>query len=90
MRKLEVIEEVAKRTELSKKAVSKVIDELFEVLKEGLKKEGEVKFVPYGIFKVVERKARKGKNPQTGEVIEIPARKVIKFVVGKKLKEAIG
>ncbi|MFN4131714.1 MAG: HU family DNA-binding protein [Caldimicrobium sp.] len=89
MRKLDVIDEVAKRTEVSKKVVSKVVDAIFEVLKDGLREEGEVKFIPYGIFKVIERNARKGKNPQTGEEITIPAKKVIKFVVGKKLKQAI-
>lgn len=53
------------------------------------KKDGKVTLVGFGTFSVVKRKARIGRNPQTGEPIKIKAKKVVKFSVGKKLKEAV-
>lgn len=53
------------------------------------KKDGKVTLVGFGTFSVVKRKARIGRNPQTGEPLKIKAKKVVKFSVGKKLKEAV-
>jgi DNA-binding protein HU-beta len=65
------------------------IDTLLDTITKGLKKDGEVKLVGFGVFKVQKRKARTGRNPKTGEAVKIPARKVVKFVPGKELKEAV-
>jgi len=65
------------------------VDSFVEVVSEQLSKGEEVKLVGFGTFKVQDRKARKGVNPQTGKSIKIPARKVPKFVAGKDLKEKV-
>jgi DNA-binding protein HU-beta len=65
------------------------IDTLLNAITKGLKKDGEVKLVGFGVFKVMKRKARTGRNPKTGEAVKIPARKVVKFAPGKELKEAV-
>lgn len=64
-------------------------DGLFAILAEALKKGDAVSISGFGSFKVVERAARKGRNPQTGEEIQIPASKAVKFTAGKALKESL-
>jgi DNA-binding protein HU-beta len=64
-------------------------DGLFTLLAETLKKGDSVAISGFGSFKVVERKARKGRNPRTGEEIRIPASKAVKFTPGKALKERL-
>lgn len=95
MRKIDLVEEVVKRFNerfnggVSKKVVSKVVNEVFEVMSERLKGGEEVRVLPFGIFKVVEREARKVRNPRTGEEIMLPKRRVIKFRPGKELKAGV-
>jgi len=60
---------------------------LFAIIKDALKKDGSVSVAGFGTFKVVQRKARTGRNPQTGKEIKIPASKAVKFTAGKALKE---
>lgn len=91
MTKLELVNEVVERLKekeknVSKKVVMDVVSELFEVMTENLRSGVEVKLIPFGVFKVVNRKERTGINPQSGEKVVIPARQVVKFVPGKKLK----
>ena len=77
-----LIEKTAKETELSQAKVREVIRTFFKYLSEQFKdaKPKENLVIPgYGTFKVVKRKARKGRNPQTGEIVEIPPRKVLTF-----------
>jgi len=80
---------VAEATGNTKKASKEVINVIMEVIKESLAKGEDVKLVNFGSFKVVARKARKGRNPRTGESIDIPAKNVVRFKAGKGLAEAV-
>ena len=66
-----------------------MVDCVFSSITKALKKKDTVTLVGFGTFKVGQRKARKGRNPQTGKEIEIKAKKVAKFVPGKALKDAV-
>jgi DNA-binding protein HU-beta len=89
MNKGELIEKYAEKTGESKAASGEAVNALLDTIKTGLKKTGEVVITGFGTFKVEKRAAREGRNPQTGEKIKIPARKVIKFSAGKTLKEEV-
>ncbi|MFC1819809.1 HU family DNA-binding protein [Thermodesulfobacteriota bacterium] len=65
------------------------VDCIFSAITKSLKKKGAVTLVGFGTFKVDKRKARTGRNPQTGEAIKIKAKNVPKFVAGKALKDAV-
>jgi DNA-binding protein HU-beta len=90
MTKAELIEKMANEAGISKvaanAALSSFIDNVTKALK---KKDGKITLVGFGTFQKVSRKARKGRNPQTGESIKIKASKSVKFKPGKKLKETI-
>ncbi|MCK4304047.1 MAG: HU family DNA-binding protein [Candidatus Eisenbacteria sp.] len=75
--------------EFDKRQVKLFLDMLTEVVRKEIKKAGEVPLTGLGKFKVQKRKARIGRNPQTGEAIKIPAKKVVKFTVAKALKDLI-
>jgi DNA-binding protein HU-beta len=64
-------------------------ENLFAIIKATLKKGDAVSISGFGSFKVVKRKARKGRNPRTGKEIKIPAKKAVKFTPGKALKESV-
>lgn len=85
----ELINAVAEASELSKKDATKAVDAVFDTILEALKAEDKVQLIGFGNFEVRERAARKGRNPQTGEEIEIPASKVPAFKPGKALKDAV-
>ncbi|MEM5003973.1 HU family DNA-binding protein [Priestia megaterium] len=89
MNKTELINAVAEASELSKKDATKAVDAVFDTILEALKAEDKVQLIGFGNFEVRERAARKGRNPQTGEEIEIPASKVPAFKAGKALKDAV-
>ncbi|MEC4565159.1 HU family DNA-binding protein [Paenibacillus sp. CMAA1739] len=89
MNKTDLINQVSESTELSKKDVTKVIDAVFEAIAGALQNGDKVQLVGFGNFEVRERSARKGRNPQTGEEIEIPASKIPAFKPGKALKDGI-
>lgn len=86
MNKKELGKELAKRAELTPKKANHVINELISIIKEYLEQGDTIRLVGFGTFKVVERKERKGRNPQTGEEILIPAKRVPKFVPAKDFK----
>ncbi len=88
MNKGDLINEVAKVVG-TKKEAQEAVDCVFSSITEALKKGDAVTLVGFGTFKVTKRKARKGRNPQTGEEIEIKASKAPKFTPGKLLKEAV-
>jgi len=88
MNKGDLINEVAKVVG-SKKMAQEAVDTVFSSITKALKKKDAVTLVGFGSFKVSKRKARKGRNPQTGAAIKIAARKVPKFVPGKALKDAV-
>jgi DNA-binding protein HU-beta len=89
MNKSELISKVAELSELSKKDASKAVESVFEAISDALKGGDKVQLVGFGNFEVRERSARKGRNPQTGQEIEISASKVPSFKPGKALKEGI-
>ena len=64
-------------------------EKLFDIIGAALRKDGTVAITGFGSFKVMNRKARKGRNPRTGKEIQIPASKAVKFTAGKALKESI-
>lgn len=90
MNKSELVNRVAEITELSKKDAAKAVDAVFDTIAEALQNGEKVQLVGFGNFEVRERSARKGRNPQTGEPIEIAASKTPAFKPGKSLKELIG
>ncbi len=87
--KAELIEKVAGKTNLTKKEVTATVDALFEAIQEALQNGEKVQVIGFGNFEVRERAARKGRNPQTGEEIQIEASKVPAFKPGKALKDAV-
>ncbi|MDD3776744.1 MAG: HU family DNA-binding protein [Actinomycetota bacterium] len=89
MTKTELIEKVQAETGLTKKDIGAVVDSTIGSITQALVKGEKVSLVGFGTFQVSHRNARTGKNPQTGEKIEIPARKVPKFTPGKGLKEKV-
>ncbi len=90
MTKAELVESMAKDAGISKVAASAALDSFMANVTKALKKKnGKVTLVGFGTFAKVRRKARKGRNPQTGEAIKIKASNVVKFKPGKKLKDAI-
>ena len=88
MNKADLVNEVAKVLK-TKKDAQAAVDVVILSIAEALGKGDAVSLVGFGTFKVTERRARKGRNPQTGEEIFIAASKVPKFVSGKALKEAV-
>ena len=90
MTKAELVEKAAKDAKVSKVAAAAALNSFIGSVTKALKKkDGKVTLVGFGTFSKVRRKARKGRNPQTGEPIKIKARNVVKFRPGKKLKETI-
>ncbi|WP_151734468.1 HU family DNA-binding protein ['Paenibacillus yunnanensis' Narsing Rao et al. 2020] len=89
MNKSDLINVVTEATELSKKDATKAVDAVFEAISNALQSGDKVQLVGFGNFEVRERSARKGRNPQTGEEIEIPSSKVPAFKPGKALKDGI-
>ncbi|MDD6615193.1 MAG: HU family DNA-binding protein [Lachnospiraceae bacterium] len=89
MNKAELIDAVAKKTELSKKDAEKAMKAFTDVIAEQLKKGDKVQLVGFGTFEVSERAAREGRNPQTGETMTIAASRSPKFKAGKALKDMI-
>jgi DNA-binding protein HU-beta len=89
MNKSELIAKVAELSELSKKDATKAVESVFEAISDALKSGDKVQLVGFGNFEVRERSARKGRNPQTGQEIEISASKVPSFKPGKALKDGI-
>jgi DNA-binding protein HU-beta len=90
MTKVELIEKMAKDAGISKTAAGNALQSFMEGVTKALKKkDGKVTLVGFGTFSKVRRKARKGRNPQTGETIKIKASNAVKFKAGKKLKDAV-
>ena len=89
MNKTELISAVAEKAEMTKKDAEKAVNALFASIEEALAKGEKVQLVGFGTFEVRERAARTGRNPQTGEEIQIAASKVPAFKAGKALKEAV-
>ena len=90
MTKAELIEAMAKEAGISKAAAGAALESFTTNVTKALKKKnGKVTLVGFGTFSKTRRKARKGRNPQTGETIKIKASNVVKFKAGKKLKDSV-
>ena len=90
MTKAELVEKAAKDAKVSKVAAAAALNSFISSVTNALKKkDGKVTLVGFGTFSKARRKARKGRNPQTGAPIKIKARNVVKFKPGKKLKESV-
>ena len=90
MKKVELVEKMAQDAGISKVVASNVLNSFLANVTKALKeKDGRVTLVGFGTFSKVHRKARTGRNPQTGEPIKIKACNVVKFKPGKKLKDAV-
>jgi len=90
MNKNELATAMVHNTEFTKNDALTIIDSLVESVIDQMKREdGKLTIVGFGTFKSTMKKRKKGRNPRTGETIEIPARRVVKFIPGKKLKELL-
>jgi DNA-binding protein HU-beta len=90
MTKAELVEKMADDAGITKVAAAAALDSFTANVAKALKKkDGKVTLVGFGTFMKVRRKARKGRNPQTGDVIKIKAANVVKFRPGKKLRESL-
>ena len=89
MNKGELIEALAKETEMSKAAAGRALDALVGIITKAVSKKEDVQLIGFGTFKAVKRAARKGKNPRTGEALKIAAATVPKFTAGAGFKAAV-
>ncbi len=89
MNKAELIDAVAKSTKNSKVNVEEILNALMAAVQTSLVKGDNVQLIGFGTFAVEQRAARIGRNPATGKELKIPAKKVAKFKVGSKLKDAV-
>jgi DNA-binding protein HU-beta len=89
MNKQELIASVAGETDLPRAKATEVVDAVFSAIEGALKQGTEVRLVGFGSFATAARKAAKGRNPRTGEEIDIPASTSVRFKPGKTLKEAV-
>ena len=89
MTKAELIAVIAGKSGVTKAAASKALDAYVAAVTSELKKNGKIGLVGFGTFSVAKRKAREGRNPQTGKTIKIPAKKVVKFKAGKGLADKV-
>jgi DNA-binding protein HU-beta len=89
MTKDELVTAVADRLDSTKTAAAAAIEATFDVISEALKKGEDVKLIGFGSFSVVERAAREGRNPRTGQPVKIKASKAPKFTPGKVLKQMV-
>ena len=87
--KNELIAEYSTKNGVGKSDATKAVESLFDIITSTLKAGGDVKIAGFGTFKVANTKAKTGRNPRTGESIQIPASKKPKFLAGKQLKELI-
>lgn len=89
MTKAELVEDVAKAAELTKKDAERLVEIVFESIIETLNQGEKIELRGFGSFRVRERGARRGRNPKTGDPVNIPAKRVPYFKPGKELKELI-
>lgn len=89
MTKVDLVNAIAESTSLAKKDVEKVISALPDVILKGIVEDGKVQLIGFGTFSLEERAERVGRNPKTKEEMIIPAKKTMKFKVGKTIKDAL-
>ena len=89
MNKEELVQEIAKKANVTKKDAAEVLSCLIDTIQKTVKKGGKVTLVGFGTWEARKRAARKGRNPQTGKELKIPAKTVPAFSAGKKFKVAV-
>ena len=89
MKKADLVAHIADYAGLSKKDAEAALNGFMDGVEKALKRDGSVQLVGFGTFAISHRKATTGRNPRTGATIQIPARKAVRFKVGKKLNESI-
>lgn len=89
MNKAQLIEIVAEKTKSTKSQSEQILDATLKTIQEALKKGDEVKLVGFGTFSKTTRKSRQGRNPKTGETVQIPSAHIPRFKPGKDLKDAL-
>lgn len=89
MNKAQLVESVAKTTQLTKTSVEETLNVALDLIKKSVKKGDDVTLVGFGTFTKSKRKARAGRNPQTGKEIKIPAMTVPRFRAGREFKDAV-
>ena len=89
MTKAELIAQVAVEAQVRKVDAEKAVNSFIRIVSQTLKSKGRMALAGFGTFAVAQRKAREGRNPQTGKPIKIPATKVVKFKPGKQLKDLV-
>lgn len=90
MTKNELVRELAEELEVNRKQVVEMVEAMLEKITGVLKAGDKVQLTPFGQFKVRDRAARVARNPQTGDPVNVPAKRVLKFIAGRTLKEAVG
>lgn len=89
MNKSELVEAIANHADINKKDAESTVNAFLDVVSDALKKGDSVNVTGFGSFDVTDRKARTGRNPQTGAPVQIPASKAVRFKAGKSLKDAV-
>lgn len=89
MNKITLVDRVGEKTGLTRRAAEMAVETFIDTIKQGLKRGDDVHIVGFGTFKILSRRPRRGRNPRTGEVISVPAKKAVKFVPGKDFKSRI-
>jgi integration host factor subunit alpha len=89
MTKVDIVEEIYEKVGFSKKEVAKIVEYIFDIIKESLAKEDKIKVSGFGNFVVRKKRSRRGRNPQTGDDIEITARRILTFKPSQVLKGAL-
>jgi DNA-binding protein HU-beta len=90
MTKNDLVRELAEQFELSRRQASDIVESIIEKMTDVLKSGDKVALPPFGQFKVRDRAARMARNPQTGEPVKVPAKRVLRFTPARPLKEAVG
>lgn len=87
MNRIELVDQIATKSGLTKKDSGAALKAFMETIKETIKKGEKIQLIGFGSFEPVDKAAREGRNPKTKEIIQIPAKKAIKFSAGKELKD---
>jgi integration host factor subunit beta len=89
MTKAELVEEVARVSELTKKHSEVIVNTVFDSIVEALRKDEKIELRGFGSFRIRQRRSRQGRNPKTGDKVDVPAKRIPYFKPGKELKELI-
>lgn len=89
MTKVDIVETIYEKVGFSKKEVAKIVETVFDIIKENLRKEDKIKISGFGNFVIRKKRSRRGRNPQTGDDIEISSRRILTFKPSQVLRAAL-